>query len=153
MDNHTLRVLEYPKILEIVSDFAATHPGTDACLGLSPMSDTDEIVKIHEIVSELREFNSIEGRIPVSGVSDVQSLLERTRVEGMYLTPHEIIEVGANLTAHRRARSSLNAVKDKYPLAAALVEPIIPLTDLEKSIERALGPRGEILDGASDRLF
>ncbi|MBN1574864.1 MAG: endonuclease MutS2 [Deltaproteobacteria bacterium] len=153
MDDRTLKVLEYPKILEIVSDFALTLPGTEACLRLNPLTDTGEIVHIHEIVSELRELNSIEGRIPLAGISDVSHLFERIRVEGTYLTPHEIKEIGSNITAHRRAKSFLNNLRKKYPLPAILTDPIVPLPEIEKDIERTLGPRGEILDGASDRLY
>ena len=152
MDNRTLTVLEYPKMLELVSDFAATTPGTDACLALSPISDVNEIVKTHETVSEIREINAIEGRIPLSGISPVSILFEKTKAVGTYLTPHEIKDIGSNITSHRRIRSFVNAIRKKYPLTAELTDQIVPLPDLEKNIERTLGPRGEILDSASDQL-
>ncbi len=153
MDDRTLKVLEYPKILEIVSDFALTAPGREACLRLLPSSNTEEIVHVHEIVSELRELIAVEGRIPLAGISDVSHLFTRTRVEGTYLTPHEIKEVGSNITAHRRVKSFLNNLRKKYPLPAILTDPVVPLPEIEKDIERTLSPRGEILDGASDRLY
>ena len=152
MDSRTLEVLEYPKILNILGDFAATVPGGESCLGLLPLCESGAVSGIQTTVKEIREIYAAEGKIPFGGVSDVTPLLAQLAAEGAYLSSHEIIDVGGNISGHRRLRTFLSAFPDRYPRAADLASPILVMKKIESAIESAVGPQGEILDGASDRL-
>jgi DNA mismatch repair protein MutS2 len=152
MDTRTLEVLEYPKILRIIADFASTIPGGEGCLGLAPQTDTDTVVKTQAVVGEIREIISIEGKLPFGGIGNVDPLLSQLVAEGTYLSSHEILDVGANLSGQRRIRSFLSGLAERYPQAASLVSTIVVMKELETEIESAIGPQGEIQDGASERL-
>jgi len=135
MDNRTLAVLEYPKIIAIISDFSATEPGRNAVKNLSPLKDVSEIVSVLETITEIREINAVEGRIPFSGTSDIDSLLGKIKVEGSFLTPHEISTIGSNISAQRRVRSFLSPLSNRCPRIAGIADPIINLKHLEEDIE------------------
>jgi DNA mismatch repair protein MutS2 len=152
MDTNTLTVLEYPKILALLSDFASTGSGSAACALLTPMKDREDISRTLDTVTEVREITAVEGVIPFGGVSDISSLVDRTKVEGAYLSAAEIWDIGLNISAHRKIKAFLSGLSDRYPLSSAFVEPIISLPDLEETIERSISPKGDILDGASERL-
>ena len=152
MDNRTLTLLEYQKILKIISDFATTSPGEERLMELTPMTDPGEVLDTLGLVSEIRELIPIDGSVPMGGISDIRPILEELSVEGFYLSPGEIQSLASNLTAGRRLRSFILALKEKYPGIAALVMSIEVFKDVEGDIARAIGPRGEILDTASLHL-
>ncbi|MBN1881547.1 MAG: Smr/MutS family protein [Deltaproteobacteria bacterium] len=152
MDERTKEVLEYPKIKMILSDFAATGPGTELCLNCEPLTDSIDLSRLLKTVSEFQELTSVEGNVPMGGVSDIGHLLDQLSVEGAYLSSHEILDVLSNLAAYRRISSFLKKLSENYPLAWSTAEPIVTTPDLEKRIEESIGNRGEILDTASNRL-
>ena len=152
MDERTKEVLEYPKIKTILSDFAATGPGTHVCHDLEPLTEPDAVSHLLETVSEFRELTSVEGAVPMGGISDIDHLLDQLSVEGAHLSSHEILDVLSNLAAYRRISSFLTKLSENYPLAWSCAAPIVTTPDLEKRIEESIGNRGEILDTASTRL-
>ncbi len=152
MDNRTLEVLEYPKILKILADFASTFPGAEGCLSLFPLTDGGVVSRTQMTVKEIREIGSVEGKLPFGGISDVSPLIGQLAVEGAYLSSHEILDVGSNLSGQRKIKSFLSRLSERYPLAASLVDPITVMKRIESQVESAIGPQGEILDGASERL-
>lgn len=152
MDERTKEVLEYPKIKTILSDFAATGPGTHLCFDLEPLTDPDAVSHLLDTVSEFRELTSVEGAVPMGGISDIDHLLDQLSVEGAHLSSHEILDVLSNLAAYRRISSFLGKLSENYPLAWNYAAPIVTTPDLEKRIEESIGNRGEILDTASIRL-
>jgi DNA mismatch repair protein MutS2 len=152
MDKRTLEVLEYPKILKILADFASTVPGSERCLALSPQTDPSAVSRIQIIVKEIREISTVEGRLPFGGICAIDYLLEQLAVQGAYLSSHEILDIAGNLSGQRKLKSFLTSLAERYPNAAALVSSIETMKDLESQIESAIGPQGEILDNASERL-
>jgi DNA mismatch repair protein MutS2 len=152
MDNRTLEVLEYPKILKILADFASTVPGSERCLALHPQADPAAVSRIQTVVKEIREISTVEGRLPFGGICEIGYLLEQLAVQGAYLSSHEILDIAGNLSGQRKLKSFLTSLSDRYPNAAAIVSSIETMKDLESQIESAIGPQGEILDNASERL-
>lgn len=43
MNEKALRVLEYPKIIQKLTDYAGSQPGKELCRNLSPSSDLTQI--------------------------------------------------------------------------------------------------------------
>ncbi len=152
MDNRTLEVLEYPKILKILADFASTIPGSRDCLDLLPETNPAGVSRIQTIVKELREIITVEGKLPFGGICAIDHLLTQLAVAGAYLSSHEILDIAGNLTGQRLMKSFLSSLAERYPHAALLVSSVVAMKGLESQIESAVGPQGEILDGASDRL-
>jgi DNA mismatch repair protein MutS2 len=152
MDNRTLEVLEYPKILKILADFASTVPGSERCLALLPQTDPAGVSRIQTVVKEIREISVVEGRLPFGGICAIDHLLTQLAVQGAYLSSHEILDIAGNLSGQRKLKSFLTSLSERYPNTAGLVSSIETMKDLESQIESAVGPQGEILDGASERL-
>ncbi len=152
MDNRTLEVLEYPKILKILADFASTIPGSEDCLDLFPGTDPADVSRIQATVKEIREIVGVEGKLPFGGICAIDHLLTQLAVEGAYLSSHEILDIGGNLSGQRLLKSFLSPLSERYPHSSSLVSSIVVMKDLESQIESAIGPQGEILDGASERL-
>jgi len=117
MDERTKEVLEYPKIKTILSDFAATGPGTELCLGLEPSAEPDEVSGLLDIVSEFGDLTSVDGAVPLGGISDIGHLLDQLSVEGAHLSSHEILDVLSNLAAYRRISSFLKRLSEDNPRA------------------------------------
>jgi DNA mismatch repair protein MutS2 len=152
MDNRTLEVLEYPKILKILADFASTIPGGEDCLDLFPRIDPVDVSRTQTTVKEIGEIIAVEGKLPFGGICAIDHLLSQLAVEGAYLSSHEILDIKGNLSGQRLLKSFLSPLSERCPQASSLVSPIAVMKDLESQIESAVGPQGEILDGASERL-
>ncbi|MBN2225505.1 MAG: endonuclease MutS2 [Deltaproteobacteria bacterium] len=152
MDKRTLEVLEYPKILKILADFASTIPGSEDCLDLFPETNSAGVSRIQTIVKEIREISAVEGKLPFGGICAIDHLLSQLAVQGAHLSSHEILDIAGNLSGQRILKSLLATLSERYPNAAGLVSSIVSMKGLESQIESAVGPQGEILDGASDHL-
>lgn len=58
MDSRTLQLLEYPKVLQHLSQFAVSEAGRDACLSLLPETDPARIAERSALVREILHFCS-----------------------------------------------------------------------------------------------
>ncbi|GIW04206.1 MAG: hypothetical protein KatS3mg059_0826 [Thermomicrobiales bacterium] len=75
--------------------------------------------------------------------------------KGGRLQPLELLHVGSTVAAARVLRQAMFRLPEAdqhYPLLLEFAEHLAVLPDLEAAIERSIGPRGEVLDTASDAL-
>ena len=77
MNQKVLKTLEYYKIIERLTDCAASEPGKRMCRELVPSSNFDEIVQAQtetaDPVTGLRQ----KGRLSLAGIRDVRASLKR----------------------------------------------------------------------------
>jgi dsDNA-specific endonuclease/ATPase MutS2 len=90
MDEHTLRVLEFEKILRMTSVFAVTVPGRTRVQSIKPLNDVDEIRQQIVLVSECRGLLS-EGQHPgIEHYDDLMPLFRKIRPSDAVLEPFEL---------------------------------------------------------------
>ncbi len=79
MDNHTYRVLEFHKVLEMAAVFAVTSPGREVINTMRPLPDTKVISSQIELISECRKVQS-EGRyLGIEQFDNLLPLLQKLR--------------------------------------------------------------------------
>ena len=76
---HTLRVLEYDRIREVLTSYAASALGRRVASEIEPLQDFRKLRTLHAETTELCELQRME-RLPLSGLSEVASEL-RTLVD------------------------------------------------------------------------
>src|SRR5579864_10823 len=77
MDSHSLEVLEFPKILKLISQEATTPYGRSFILGRTPLVDPETILQFQSQVTEAATWILEKGPFPLERVEIVDEFLER----------------------------------------------------------------------------
>jgi len=150
MDARSLRVLEYPEIIERLANQAATSLGRRRCQQLTPSSDEEQIRQQLAETSEARLL--LEASPPsFGGITDVRSLLERARV-GSLLEPSELLAIRDLADACRRLVNYFERLQLQAPNLAELALRLGDYSDLSEQITRCIGDDAEIVTDASRLL-
>ncbi len=151
MDQHTLELLEYHKVRELVAGYAACSLGKELARAMEPMTDPDRIRSELARVSEMSEALGVGQAPPFGGLHDVRLLVRRAAI-GSMLTAEQLLEVADTLTCTGnmyRYRMRLD------PRCGRLIELLTPIEDLgtiAKTITGCIDTRGHVLDMASPEL-
>ncbi len=151
MTRESLQVLEYDKVLTLLSRFTSTLPGRNAALKLEPLQDRAKVAESLAEVSELRRLLQEVGRPPVGGCRDLLAALSQLRTEGVWLPIDQLLEVQSSLQAARECREAL-VERSGYPLLSVLATGLEICPGLGRELAESIGGSGEILDSASFAL-
>jgi DNA mismatch repair protein MutS2 len=151
MDGHTLTLLEFDKVRELLASFAACSLGKELARDLEPLTEAERIRSEIELVTEMTLALGENQAPPFGGLHDVRLLARRAAI-GSMLTTEQLLEVSDTLSctgAMYRYRSSLS------PHFGRLIELLMPIEDLgvvAKAITGCIDSRGHVLDMASREL-
>jgi len=150
MDARSLRVLEYPEIIQRLAAQAATSLGRSRCQQLTPSSNEEQI---RQQLAETSEARSLLEANPPSfgGITDVRSLIERARV-GSLLEPSELLSIRDLAEACRRLVNYFERRQQEAPNLADLALRLGNYSDLSEQITRCIGDDAEIATDASRLL-
>jgi DNA mismatch repair protein MutS2 len=151
MDEKTLLMLEFPKILERLANYASFSASADLAHSLRPVTDMDEIRIRQTRTTEARLLLSMDVDVSVGGVHDVRSQVDLAD-HGAILDPLDLLAIKSSLIAARTVARSFERLQDQFPNLAVLVGQLPQPPGLVDSISRSISDRGDILDSASDRL-
>ncbi|MFH1137639.1 MAG: Smr/MutS family protein [Pseudomonadota bacterium] len=152
MDQNTLQLLEYEKLLELLAEYARSGPGAERCLGLRPDLDPPAMRRSWRLIDEAREVLGLAGAPPLSGLLDLTVVLVRLEVEGVILRPLELLGVLQVVRTSRLARKFIRSQAERAPLLLEMSENLPVWPEMEDAFERSISPEGEILDSASSGL-
>lgn len=151
MEEHTLRVLEFEKIIARLQDQAACSIGREVAGLTWPTTDLDVARRKQHETSEACSILQFEGNIPLGGIEDVRPQVEHASV-GAMLQPGDLLAVHGTLTASRRLGAFLAKLREKYPILGELGSEIERFESIEQAISGAIGQSGDVLDSASPAL-
>ena len=148
---HALEVLEYEKIRDVLTSFAASALGRRLAAEIQPLKDAARLRRLHSETMELCEFLR-EHRLPLSGLSDVTTGLRALVEHGRPAEPEllyrvvELVRVGLSL------KQALGKDATLYPNLARIASGIEDLPELRQVIPESVDPNGEVRDEASEKL-
>ncbi len=154
MNEHTLRVLEFDKIINIVAGYAASEAGRMSVINMLPADDR-AVADLR--LSETSEFLQILQRgetPPLEGILDVGQAVSKLGAAGAMLTPVELLNTALTLGAARRVKQFFERINGKScaPLLTAKANRIRPLKHVEDAVFSAIDERAEVKDSASPDL-
>ncbi|MBW2061898.1 MAG: Smr/MutS family protein [Deltaproteobacteria bacterium] len=152
MEKHTLAVLEFDRLLDLLAAEASSEPGSTCCQALKPDLSAQEAQHVWSLIDEAREMIELDGPPPLSDLAEVGPVLARLSVEGASLSPDDLLLVGRVIRTGRLTRRFVADRKERAPLLFDMVSLVPLLSELEASLDRSLGPHGEVLDTASAKL-
>lgn len=151
MDKHTLELLDFDKIRELLASHAACGLGKEAARATEPSGDPGEIAARQSLTNEMVEALAGGLSPPLGSVRDVRGHVRRAKIEAT-LEADELAEVAAVLRAIADVDRWLARIGESFPGLSSLKQDVGEFSGVVAAIEGCLDSRGIILDGASRRL-
>ena len=153
MNQKVFKTLEYYKIIEKLTEYAASEPGKKMCRELVPSSDFNEIVQNQTETADAVTRVRQKGGLSLSGVSDIRESLKRLEI-GSSLSIHELLAISSLLTCAARAKNYGRHPESELPDDSLdeMFRALEPLTTINNEITRCILSEDEIADDASPGL-
>ncbi len=152
MNQKSLRVLEFDKIVEMLKEKVSSSLGMKYVDALYPSGDFDEVEYRLKETSETQAILTKRGYVELSGIHDIEDKVKRASVGGT-LDALSILKVGESLRVSRTLKNNLSSSEEfSYPIIQGLLEGLFIHRDLEEEILNAIISEIEISDNASSTL-
>ena len=149
-------VLEFESLRDLLRGYASSPLGQRQILALAPSTDPGWIETQQQLTTEIREFHRVGGRFDFSGLLDIGTLVDKSRITGAALETTEIRDVV--LVVDRAAEwreialKPPAAMKVDWSAVAALSAGIVDFTEFLRAFRNKILPDGTLDDHASPQL-
>ncbi len=152
MNQHTLDVLEYDKIRELLVGYTASGLGARLAQEIQPQTDLHRIERLIAETTELKRLLSPDRYLPLGGLHDLSPILDKLDQDTDLLVIEEIMYVKETLRAFRIVKGFLEDAKGDYPHLRQLAGDIRVYPDIHAKIENTLNENGAVKSTASPEL-
>ena len=147
----SLRTLELPRVLQLLSDAAVSAEAKERALRVSPETEAEEVLRLLDQTDAAREMIGRRGAPSFSGVKPVGEALDRAD-RGGSLNTRELLRIADLLTAARRAREYWDGEAGEKTAIDHLFLSLHGNRFLEEKIKRCIPDEDTIADAASPEL-
>lgn len=154
MDQKSLRVLEYNKIIDLLATKASSSLGLKYIEELTPKPDYKEVKDMLEETSEAQGILIKRGHVNLGGIQDISDSVKRAEI-GAVLDPGSLLKISDNLRAARNLKRSLTPGEEEdfnYPIIQSLSNALYVYRNIEEEIDNAIISEVEVSDNASPTL-
>jgi DNA mismatch repair protein MutS2 len=152
IQHETLDLLEWSRLCQHLSTFAATKPGTIAARQLVIPSTQAESEHLLAQTKEAYWLDQKTTGLKFSGIQDISGSLDRAHRQGL-LSGEELLAIATTLNGARQIRRIIDAQEpDNLPVLQALVADLRTYPELEQHIHHCIDDRGDVTDRASPKL-
>ena len=151
MNKKGLKVLEYNKIIELLSSQAGSEMAKEKLKALTP---SDNAAEIREYLAETTEAVSVivrKGGLPVGQIYDIENAMHLARMGGS-LTMRQLLQVLYNLKVASNVVTFLKSDLPPLPVINGMAEVIVTFPRLAERIDRCILSEDEMADSASPEL-
>ena len=147
----SMRTLELPRVLELLSEQAVTEEGKEKALALRPLTDVDDVRRRLAETTAAVGMVTLRGTPSFSGVKPVSASLQRADMGGA-LNTRELLDIAAVLRAARSAREYATGEGAAKTCIDHLFASLTANRFLEEKITGSIVGEDEIADSASPEL-
>lgn len=151
MDSHTLELLEFEKVRELLASYAASSLGKQLCQQVEPLADVEKVRAELTLVTEMTGALGLGQSPPFGGLHDVRLVIRRAAI-GSMLTAEELLEVAETLNCTGAMYRYRMRLGEQFQQLMAFLAPIEDLGLVAKGIGGCIDGRGHVLDMASPEL-
>lgn len=151
MDAKTINTLEFPRVIAKLAEYAAFSASAALASQLKPAATLKEALERQALTTEARLLLSLKADLNVGGAHDIRPLINLAQRGGV-LTEAEFLSISSTLMASRDLARHFEKFKERAPQLAELAEAFPPPPGIIEAISRCISDRGEVLDGASQKL-
>ncbi|MEB3272879.1 MAG: endonuclease MutS2 [Prochlorothrix sp.] len=152
IQTETLDLLEWPRLCQHLSTFAATQLGKHAAQQVPIPRHLDQSRRLLAQTQEVYDLEAKSGSLPFEGIRDIGESLERAGRGGV-LNGDELLSIATTLAGMRTLRRLIDAQdEEQVPQLLALVAELRTYPELERQIHHCIDDRGRVTDRASETL-
>lgn len=151
LQQHALRVLEFGKVLERLAAHTSFALGREQALALAPAFEVEEALARQQETAEALRLLETTPRLSLGGARDMRAQVQRAAIDGV-LEASDFQDILSTLESVHFMTATLERTREALPALRAVVQGLDELKPLQGDIRRTVGPRGEVLDGASPEL-
>ena len=155
MNEKTLRVLEYGKIIEKLKNKAESSLGVELVSKLRPSINYGVVKHSQEETDEAVKLILRRGNPPLGGIHNILMEVKRAEIGGI-LYPGGLLKIADTIRAARNLKAFLKQSKDENDITLPILENTIgylnAFRDIEESIFNAIISEEEVSDSASTSL-
>ena len=147
----SIRTLELPRVLQLLSDQAVSAEAKAKALRIRPETEAEEVLRLLDQTDAARTMIGLHGSPSFSGIKPVGEALARAD-RGGSLNTKELLTIADLLTAARRAKEYFNADAVEKTAIDHLFLSLHGNRFLEEKIKRCIPDEDTIADAASTEL-
>jgi DNA mismatch repair protein MutS2 len=151
MDAHTLELLEFDKVRELLAGYGASSLGKELARRVEPGTDVEKIRAELALVSEMADALGAGQAPPFGGLHDVRLVVRRAAI-GAQLTVEQLLEVADTLNCTGNVYRYRMRLSERFERLSDLLAPVEDLGAVAKTITGCIDSRGHVLDMASREL-
>ena len=153
MNKKGLQILEYYKIISMLTEKASSEPGKALCEKLFPSAELDEIEEAQQETQDALSRLFVKSNISFGGNKDLGFAIKSLEI-GSTLSISELLKIANMLENVARVKSYGRPERDDTPPDAltGYFDILQPLTPLSTEIRRCILSEEEIADDASPTL-
>lgn len=153
MNEKVLRVLEFNKIIQMLTEKASSEPGRNLCRNLKPSSDLEEINQMQQETKDALSRLFTKGSTSFGGNKDLGFAIKSLEI-GSSLSISELLKIAGMLDNVARIKTYGKKDREDTPLDSldSYFEQLTPLSMLANEIRRCILSEDELADDASPTL-
>jgi DNA mismatch repair protein MutS2 len=144
VDDSTLKALDFPKVLDLLSRYTQTEMGRRRALELRPLGD---VRALEGVFNQTDELFQLDKEPPLGMVADLEPVLT-----AQLFMPKELLVIAKTLRAIMETKTLFDDSKHLAPLVAQRLASIPNFRDIIRTIERTIEEPGQVSDSASPQL-
>lgn len=152
VSQQTLKDLEFPKILEKISEFAFNRGTAERILKLTPYDNPAYLVQDLKTVNEYLSGFQSENQIPFSEFYYMSEFLPKLEIENYYLDVENFFQIKSNALQIKEITKFFKKFEEYFPELNSLISEIVYQKEIVDEIDKVFNRHGEIKDNASPEL-
>ena len=150
MDNKTLDILEYNKLIKLLSDHATSELGKIKCASLHPLRNREAILDSLKNTQDAVSRVLCARKISFSGNRNLEECFKALSV-GANLDTSELLKIASSAEC-AKAAASYGLEEEREDSLKNMFEELFPLDELSGKIRKIILSEDEIADDASSTL-
>jgi len=111
MIEYSIRVLEYYRLLDILSKYAASPLGRLDCLSLKPLHNLEHVEAEQRLVSEMKELLLVKGFVPLSSLDNIRPAMQKASIEGTCLEVKEFLSIYNLISVSHKVKNGFCSIE------------------------------------------
>ncbi|MBP1583680.1 MAG: endonuclease MutS2 [Victivallales bacterium] len=153
MNQHSLQLLDFPKLLEMLGGYCQSDLGRNLLLSLRPDNDVQVFQRRRNLYADILHLQEMTCTLPGLFLEDLTEILLRVSPSGAVLSGEDLLRCRSLLAVTAEVTEFL-AEKEvvTLPTLCRLASRLDPCADLRQKLDRSLDADGTVLDSASEKL-
>lgn len=153
MNERTLDVLEFNKIISLLKGETSTSIGGELVDNIKPMISIGKVQQLQDETDEALHIIRLDKTIPLAHVVNISDYIQRSKI-GSLLDTDACLHIAQLIYVGRSVKTFIENIAevDSLPHLENIVSAIFSLQHLEKDIKTKIDEHGKFFDDASSNL-